>query len=225
MRPKVILYNAVSVDGRTTGFAVEMGVFYGLAQRWGEGASLVGCDTLLSAPGGLPEDDAEELPPAAPSPDDPRPMLVVTDSRGRLKSWGYLRQQPFWKDYVALCTEATSPAHRNYLRRKGVKTIVAGRDRVDLRAALEELGRSFGVTTVRVDSGGTLNAVLLRAGLADQLHLLVHPVLAGAASDKTFFPVWSDGVAGAAAESIPLRFLAAEPVADGLVLLSYAVEK
>lgn len=31
MRPKVILFNAISVDGRTTGFNVDMETFYGLA--------------------------------------------------------------------------------------------------------------------------------------------------------------------------------------------------
>ncbi|MEO0433105.1 MAG: dihydrofolate reductase family protein, partial [Cyanobacteria bacterium J06656_5] len=45
----------------------------------------------------------------------------------------------------------------------------------------------FGVTVVRVDSGGTLNGVLLRAGLVDELHLLVHPTLVGGTSQKTFF--------------------------------------
>jgi 2,5-diamino-6-(ribosylamino)-4(3H)-pyrimidinone 5'-phosphate reductase len=32
---------------------------------------------------------------------------------------------------------------------------------------------------VRVDSGGALNGALLRAGLVDEVSLLVHPVLAG----------------------------------------------
>lgn len=126
---------------------------------------------------------------------------------------------------MALCTEATPPAHRDYLRRKGVKTIVAGSDRVDLRAALEELSRTFRVTTVRVDSGGALNAALLRAGLADELHLLVHPVLAGAASDKMFLPAAAAGAVGPPDAPIPLRFLGAEPLANGVILLSYAVER
>jgi 2,5-diamino-6-(ribosylamino)-4(3H)-pyrimidinone 5'-phosphate reductase len=35
------------------------------------------------------------------------------------------------------------------------------------------------VRTVRVDSGGRLNAALLRAGLVDEASLLVHPALVG----------------------------------------------
>jgi hypothetical protein len=39
MKPKVILYTAMSLDGRTTGFSVDMGLFYSLAQQWGENAA------------------------------------------------------------------------------------------------------------------------------------------------------------------------------------------
>jgi hypothetical protein len=33
------------------------------------------------------------------------------------------------------------------------------------------------VDTVRVDSGGTLNAALLRAGVVDEVSLMIHPAL------------------------------------------------
>lgn len=103
MIPKVILYTAISLDGRTTGFPVDLGLFYSLAQRWHEDASLAGCDTLLSAPVDTAEQEAPGTAPAV-SADDPRPILVVTDSRGRLKSWPFLQKQPYWKGFVSLCT-------------------------------------------------------------------------------------------------------------------------
>ena len=53
-----------------------------------------------------------------------------------------------------------------------IKIIEAGTNHVDFSGALEELNAAFGITVVRVDSGGTLNRVLLRAGLVDELHLL-----------------------------------------------------
>ena len=87
MKPKVLLYTATSLDGRTTGFSVDMRQFYSLAQQWRENASLVGCDTLLNAHDEIPEDDGSEAPSIVPSADDTRPLLVVPDSRGRLRSW------------------------------------------------------------------------------------------------------------------------------------------
>lgn len=89
MKPKVILYTAISLDGRATGFSVDMGLFYLLTQRWNENAFLVDCDALLNAPDEIPEDDESEVPAIMPSADDSRPTLVVPDSRGRLRSWHY----------------------------------------------------------------------------------------------------------------------------------------
>jgi 2,5-diamino-6-(ribosylamino)-4(3H)-pyrimidinone 5'-phosphate reductase len=221
MKPRVILYNAVSVDGRTTGFPVDMGLFYSLVQQWGEDATLAGCDTLLNAPNEIPEDEESEVSAITPSAEDSRPILVVPDSRGRIKSWHYWRKQPYWKGFVSLCTESTAPEHLEYLKQKGIRTMTAGTEHVDYKQALEELSRQIGIATVRVDSGGTLNGVLLRAGLVDEVHLLVHPALVGEVSQKTFF---RDTIAEQAG-GIVLRFLGSELHSDGILLLSYAVVK
>lgn len=221
MKPKVIVYVAVSLDGRTTGFSVDIGLFYSLVQRWGEDASLVGCDTLLNAPDGMPEDDESESPITTPAADDSRPILVVPDSRGRFRSWHHLKGQPYWKDFISLCTENTPRDHIRYLKRKGVKTIIAGTDKVDFKQALQDLHSEFGITTVRVDSGGTLNGVLLRAGLVDDVHLLVHPTLVGGTGQKTFFRDPDQEHSG----EIALRFLGSALQGNGILLLSYAIVK
>jgi 2,5-diamino-6-(ribosylamino)-4(3H)-pyrimidinone 5'-phosphate reductase len=107
------------------------------------------------------------------------------------------------------------------LKQKGIRTIKAGGEHVDYKQALEELSSQFAITTVRVDSGGTLNGVLLRAGLVDEVHLLVHPALVGETSKKTFFRDTSAEQAG----EIDLRFLGSELHSDRILLLSYAVVK
>ncbi|MEL6319324.1 MAG: dihydrofolate reductase family protein [Cyanobacteria bacterium J06626_14] len=221
MKPKVILYTAASLDGRTTGFSVDMELFYSLAQRWGENASLVGCDTLLNASDEIPEDETSDVSTIIPSVDDSRPILVVPDSRGRLKKWRYWCQQPYWKDFISLCTDRTPPEHVEYLKRNGIKIITTGKEHVDYKYALDVLHRQFGTTAVRVDSGGTLNGVLLRAGLVDELHLLMHPTLVGGATQKTFFRDASLEQVG----EIALRFLGSELHSEKILLLSYAVVK
>ncbi|NER82336.1 MAG: deaminase [Leptolyngbya sp. SIO1D8] len=221
MKPKVILYTAASLDRRTQGFSIDMGLFYSLAKQWGENASLVGCDTLLNAPNEIPHDDKSEVSKATPNADDPRPILVVPDSRGRLRSWHYWRKQPYWKDFVSLCTKRTPSDHLEYLARNGIKIIEAGTDHVDFGRALEALNGTFGITVVRVDSGGTLNSVLLRAGLANELHLLVHPTLVGKTSQKTFFNDLNSEDSGV----IPLQFIESKLEAQGILLPSYAVSE
>jgi 2,5-diamino-6-(ribosylamino)-4(3H)-pyrimidinone 5'-phosphate reductase len=186
MRPRVIIHNAVSMDGKITGFDVDMGRYYGLVSSWGEDATLCGSGTMLATPEGRVREKAEDAPERKIDPRDKRPLLVVADSRGRVRCWSMLLAAGFWRDGVALCSSQTPAKHIEYLRRRDVNRIVAGENGIDLARALILLRNRFKVRTIRVDSGGTLNAALLQEGLVDELSLLVHPVLAGTSAKPLF---------------------------------------
>jgi 2,5-diamino-6-(ribosylamino)-4(3H)-pyrimidinone 5'-phosphate reductase len=185
--PTVILHNAVSLDGRITGFMPDIELFYRLAGRWKEDATLVGSGTALSPMEEIPPELPADISPPQERPDDSHPLLVVADSRGRVHTWHYLRKQPYWRDWIALCAGSTSKDHLEYLERRSITHLVTGDEQVDLREALETLNTRFGVNVVRVDSGGTLNGALLRAGLVHELSLLVHPQLVGGTTAPPFF--------------------------------------
>lgn len=188
MLPKLIIFNAVSLDGRINNFPADIGLFYSLVGRWKEDATLVGSGTALNTLGEIPAEtdaDIEEAASAAKSNDGT--LLVISDSRGQLKTWHYWKKLPYWKRFVSLCSKTTPSGHLEYLRKRNIDYIVAGDDRIDYKAALEELNNRYGVKTVRADSGGTLNGILLRTGLVDELSLLIHPALVGGISQKTFF--------------------------------------
>ncbi len=184
MLPRVVIHNGMSVDGRWDGFTGDVGLFYELAARWPADAILAGSNTMLAA---APAQADEPAVPPPCDPADPRPLAAVVDSRGRNRLWNYWRRQPYWRDVVALCSHSTPPAFLDSLRDKRVDPIVAGDDHVDLRAALHELNARYGVKLVRVDSGGTLNGVLLRAGLVDEVSVLVSPSLAGGTTPRSIF--------------------------------------
>ena len=187
MLPRVILHNAVSADGRMDWLSVDMGQYYGLVSRWKEDATLVGAGTVLAAPDPVPPEDEAAFEPPEVSPRDKRPLLVIPDSRGRVRTWHALRAAPYWRGMVALVSRATPRAYLQYLKKRHIDIIVAGNDRVDLRKALHTLNRRYGVKVVRVDSGGTLNGVLLRAGLVDEVSILVHPTLVGGTSPRALY--------------------------------------
>jgi len=85
-----------------------------------------------------------------PGPAPDGPLLAVTDRRSRVPEW-------MWE---------------------ALRSAGHWRDAVPVRASLPAAVAAFdGV--VRVDSGGALNGALLRAGLVDEISLLVHPVLVG----------------------------------------------
>lgn len=184
MLPRVILHNAVSLDGRIDGFPVDLQQYYTLAATWKEDATLAGSETFLKAAGiAPPEDESAFIPPETdPSDQDPgdqRAILVIPDSRGRIRTWHYLRSLPYWRHFVALCSESTPRDYLDYLKERHIDCIIAGEDHVDLRMALEELYSRYAVRVVRVDSGGTLNGLLLRQGLVSEVSVIIYPSLVG----------------------------------------------
>ncbi len=75
-------------------------------------------------------------------------------------------------------TTRTSPAERRSALGERAEVIVAGDDRVDLRAAVSELGRR-GHRSVLAEGGPALNGQLVAAGLVDEWNLTLSPALVG----------------------------------------------
>jgi 2,5-diamino-6-(ribosylamino)-4(3H)-pyrimidinone 5'-phosphate reductase len=219
MLPRVIIHSAVSADGRIDWFEADVGVLYDLAGRWHEDCTLVGSGTVLAAPESAARDNGPWEPQVAFSTDT-RPLLAIVDSRGRVRCWKTWLAMPYWRGGVAICSDRTPDEYLQYLAEVGVDFIVAGPKKVDMTAALEELNERYGIQTVRVDSGGILNGVLLRAGLVDEVSILVHPALVGGTSQRCMFRAPDlaspEGV-------IPLALVSAETMGEGLVWLRYKV--
>lgn len=220
MLPHVVLHNAASLDGRITGFPIDMKTYYAPVRRWKEDATLVGSGTILAAPSMDAAEDDEAFAPPEESPGDKRPLLVVPDSRGRVRCWHALRKAGFWRDVVALCSRGTPRRYFDYLKKRHIDCIVAGNDHVDMRSALRRLNHRFGVKVVRADSGGTLNGVLLRAGLVSEISILVHPCLVGRLSPKSLF---HDAALAGSRGVIDLKLSQVEKLKGGLVWLRYRV--
>jgi 2,5-diamino-6-(ribosylamino)-4(3H)-pyrimidinone 5'-phosphate reductase len=161
---------------------IDLGLYYELAARWPVDAMLSGSETILAAYAAMPAD----APAVEPSP-EPQTLLVVVDSRGRIHNWPQIRYSPYWRDTIVLCSQATPIEFIKDLKQQGIAHIITGDDRVDLRAALEELNARFGVKTIRVDSGGALNGALLRAGLIDEVSVLITPALVGGTTPRSIF--------------------------------------
>lgn len=224
MMPKVILHTATSLDGRITSFPADLETYYGLAARWNPDAILFGSETVIAAVRDnpaleVPPDHEEMFRPPEGSP-DPRPLLVIADSRGRVRCWDAIRKWPYMRDVLALCSESTPKEYLDYLAERKISTIIAGNDRIDMRAALESLNRQYGVASVRVDSGGTLNSVLLAAGVVSEVSVLIHPFLAGGEPGPTMF----DPVRAGISLQVPLDLKSHEVLGNGLIWARYILQ-
>jgi 2,5-diamino-6-(ribosylamino)-4(3H)-pyrimidinone 5'-phosphate reductase len=199
MRPHVVAQLAVSLDGVTSGFDVDLARFYALATLWQEDVTLIDADTVLA------QEHAVISAPRRGSRAE-GPLLAVVDERARVRSWDSLRELGYWSGVLALYADQT-PA-----RPPDATTpeLITGYDQVDLAEALDILGRR-GVRTVRVDSPGALLRACLALDLIDELALLVHPVLTGSGER------WYD------TRHLNLRHVGTEVFKDGVLWTRYCV--
>lgn len=194
--PEVVLITTASVDGRITLGTHRRLIDPVVNERW---ASMRASD---SVPGGPPDiashvtlagsgsfvDVGAQAPRwSAPTTSEnvlwrdhlPRTAstwFVVADSRGRV-DWTFTGDDTTAL-HVLVC-RTSPPGYLQRLRDLGVGYFVVGALRVDLRAALVRIREVFGVDRVVVDSGGTMNAALLRNGLVDIIDVVTLPGLVG----------------------------------------------
>jgi 2,5-diamino-6-(ribosylamino)-4(3H)-pyrimidinone 5'-phosphate reductase len=94
---------------------------------------------------------------------------------------------------VAILTERVSDEYLAFLRGRGVSYLLAGARDVDLSLALEKIGARFGVRTVMLEGGGRINGAMLRAGLIDEISLLIAPVADGRLGKPSLFDADGEG--------------------------------
>jgi riboflavin biosynthesis pyrimidine reductase len=66
---------------------------------------------------------------------------------------------------------------------------------MDLPLALDKIGARFGVKTLMLEGGGQINGGMLRAGLVDEVSLLVAPVVDGRIGTPALFDAEAGGTA------------------------------
>jgi 2,5-diamino-6-(ribosylamino)-4(3H)-pyrimidinone 5'-phosphate reductase len=232
-RPRVVVSVSSSVDGRITLSPSRLLMDPANAAVWASLASSTAADigahdAVLEGSGSLVAADAGalELPAAdgavhedfLPDPEAGHERwFVVVDGRGRVR-WTMTRAGG--TDLLVLVARSTPAAYLAYLRRENIPYLVAGDDRVDLGRALRLLQEKLGVTRVLAAGGGGINGALLRAGLIDEIHVLVLPAAIGGAGTPSVFdgpPLGDDDV------PVRLRLVSAHPQDDGSVRLHYEV--
>ncbi len=95
---------------------------------------------------------------------------------------------------VAILSERVSDEYLAFLRKRGVSYLLAGAREVDLAVALEKVGAKFNVKTLMLEGGGRINGGMLRAGLIDEVSLLLAPVADGRIGTPALFDVDGDDV-------------------------------
>jgi riboflavin biosynthesis pyrimidine reductase len=228
MKPHVICLVACSLDGRT------------LPSRWRpKGAAgdhfeqvheeLAGDAWIIGRVTG--QEFAKGKPyPASGSETFPRePWLphakakaygVALDARGKI-GWG--RSDIGGDPIVAVLTESVADAHLAGLRSEGVYYFFAGKTEIDLALTLEILNRELGVKRLLVEGGGATNGTFLRAGLIDEICLIICPGVDGTKGAPSAFDA-SDTESDRRAPLKAMTLESSIALHGGAMLLRYRVE-
>jgi riboflavin biosynthesis pyrimidine reductase len=193
MKPHVICLMAASVDGRTLHSRwrpeglVAGGLFERLHDELGGDAWLIGRVTGQEFAKGqaYPSTTEGTFPRQAWfARRDANAHGVVLDSHGKIV-WG--RSDIGGDPIVVVLSETVSDAHLAGLRSEGVSYIFAGKSQLDLALTLDILNRDLGVKRLLVEGGGGTNGAFLRAGLVDELSLILCPAVDGAKGAPSVF--------------------------------------
>ncbi|MBS1509451.1 MAG: RibD family protein [Bacteroidetes bacterium] len=90
---------------------------------------------------------------------------------------------------IEVLTEKVSSAYLQHLRSKNVSYIFGGKTTIDLSLILEKLNRLFGIKRIRIDGGGHVNGSFLKAGLIDEMSLVLAPIADGTSGALSVFEV------------------------------------
>jgi 2,5-diamino-6-(ribosylamino)-4(3H)-pyrimidinone 5'-phosphate reductase len=227
-RPRVICHMAASVDGRIVvdgwpdAAAKAVRRQYEQVHESYEADGWI-CGRVTMEPFAervRPEAEvAREYQGASPredhvAPGDFESFAFAIDASGRL---AWQASEIDGDHVVAILSERVSDEYLAFLRERGVSYLLAGIGDVDLALALEKIGARFGVRTLMLEGGGRINGGFLRAGLVDEVSLLLAPVADGRLGTPALFD-------GDAAAPVTLKLHAVEQRADDVLWLRYRVE-
>jgi riboflavin biosynthesis pyrimidine reductase len=228
MKPHVICLMASSVDGRTLpsrwrpkGSAGNL--FEQVHDELAGDAWLVGRVTGQEFAKGkpYPTSTRESFPSKHWfSRRDAKAYGVVLDAHGKI-GWG--RSEIGGDPIVVVLSEKASDAHLAGLRGEGVSYIFAGSSELDLALTLDILNRELGVKRLLLEGGGGANGAFLRAGLVDELHLVLCPVVDGAKGAPSVF----DSTEAEAEQRAPVAAMSLESsqiLEGGAMLLRYLIQ-
>jgi 2,5-diamino-6-(ribosylamino)-4(3H)-pyrimidinone 5'-phosphate reductase len=186
---KIIIHNSISLDGSLTGFEPHMGLHYRIAGQYQPQVHLIGSNTIRSGIemfGGEvpPEEEADFLKPER---QDNLPYWVIIDTRATLHGLLHTcRRFEYCRDVIVLVSEKTPGTYLDHLRERNYFYHKVGNEIVDLKEALVLLSERYEAKTILTDTGTILANLLINQGLADEISLLVHPVVVGEKSYNMF---------------------------------------
>lgn len=182
MRAYVICHMIMSLDGRIASSRWKLSTkgqaeYEAAAATYDADAWMCGRITMAAFAHGSPPAsglDTHAIPKTDYiAPHSATSYAVAIDPSGKL----YWTKGDIGGDHIiTVLTEKVSSAYLAQLQSHQISYLFAGRDRIDLPLVLDKLATRFEIKTLILEGGGKINGTMLRAGLIDELSLLVAPI-------------------------------------------------
>ncbi len=147
--------------------------------------------------------------------------FIVIDNEPYLKNKGveYLAKKA--KTLFVATTNKKHPAFQLKRQMPNIEVLLYDKD-IDFADLMEKLS-NYGVDKLTIQCGGTLNSILIRAGLLDRVQLVVAPTLIGGKNTSTIMDGESLHNVDELSKIKSLELVKAEPLKNSYLLLEYKV--
>ncbi|MFE4711036.1 dihydrofolate reductase family protein [Paenibacillus sp. NPDC056722] len=234
MKPMIICHMESTVDGRldVTRYSKPfdgkssdevLDIYFQIAEQVGGEATILGRVTLQEFLSLKTFEHSDEPPTKDRNPfvgkRNGKRTFIVTDPGGKVM---YDEQSDYC--FIALLSEQVSDRYLEHLRDWNVSYLFSGADGKDMTKAMEILGNDFGFKKLRLEGGGIINGNFLKAGLLDELSLLIYPGIDGLSGMPSIFEYNGKGEELPAAGQA-LELTSVKQLNDGMVWLYYKFHK
>jgi len=88
---------------------------------------------------------------------------------------------------IEVLTDRAGNSYKAFLRRLGISYIIAGKEALDYGLALKKLKALFGIETLMLGGGAALNWSFIRAGMCDEVSVVIAAAADGSPTTQTLF--------------------------------------
>ena len=197
-RPYVVCHMLMALDGKIDGACISSAC----ARAYGQlrttldcQATVYGTKTMLGsysdglAPAKLPSSETIWPREDYAAQSDVRSFIVSADPQGIL-GWNgkYVDKRGRPKAHVIeALTEQASNEYLNYLRKRDISYVFAGKERLDCAVLLSKLKLLFQIDRLMLAGGGQMNWSFAQEGLIDELSIVLAPTADGVRSSASLF--------------------------------------
>lgn len=144
-------------------------------------------------------------------------FAIAIDAKGKL---GWEKNNVDGDHIIEVLTTNVKDSYLRYLQDLGISYLFAGDDEIDFEVAIQKLGDLFPIQTIMLEGGGNINGSVLKAGLVDELSLIVLPLADGSPNTPSVFDITKGR-----GDATLMTLKEVKALADGAVWMHYQIDK